>query len=126
MSFFVLAACQAVRMERDDIFFVFMVRRGSNAGSTGRLVEFQLDGVPHRHPHHQRRQFRSDVDRVDLLCYTHPHWAVRPADVGYQNRGLPHSQEAHSLLCGRYLVGALHLYLYQLAGQVPRKKIPDG
>lgn len=26
MSFFVLAACEAVRMERDDIFLVFMVQ----------------------------------------------------------------------------------------------------
>lgn len=28
MSFFVLAVCQAIRLEPDDIFFIFMVKRG--------------------------------------------------------------------------------------------------
>jgi phosphatidylglycerophosphate synthase len=43
MSFFVLAVCQAVRLETNDIFFIFMVCKLIDLGCSTYLVEFKLE-----------------------------------------------------------------------------------
>lgn len=72
IAFFMLAICQATKLEKEEVFLLFIVRFHVNLGKSGLFLDCKLDIVQYRSAQDKSGAVRRDRSRVYLLF--HPHF----------------------------------------------------